>query len=178
MMTRILGTDGQAPVAIDASVVVFPANVQNAVIYCMQQTFPAGMNYLRRPLRGNDPNESIGVFPMSWNPEEDSYETRGLPQLASFPTVHRYMIMVQGYVKDSDEERGLARHAILAKLIRSMLYSSDSLALSLRALSVTLYGATETLSRYGVRTQRYISNDVHGSWLYLSNTEFWVETCN
>jgi hypothetical protein len=109
-------------------------------------------------------------------PDESSFEMRGAPLGRHEPTLQQYLITVQGFVKDMDEERGLDVHAVLSKRLRAMLYRDDPLRVGLLALSVVMNGSTERAKRFGVRTQRYVSNEINGSWLYLSTLEFWLET--
>ena len=92
------------------------------------------------------------------------------------PTLQQYLITVQAFVKDMDEERGLATHSVLSKMIRSMLYRDDPLRVALGSLSVTTDNSIERTQRWGIRQQRYFSNELSGSWLYLSTLEFWLET--
>ena len=154
---------------------VFPNNaislIKTRVQLLDKDLFVAG-----RPLRSSDPNQSVGVFGAQWLPNEDSYEMLGGPEGRHEPTLQNYLVTVQAFVKDADEERGLATHGVLSKMIRAMLYRDDPLRVALRSLSVQMSGSTERLTRFGVRQQRYFTNEISGSWLYLSNLEFWIET--
>jgi hypothetical protein len=109
-------------------------------------------------------------------PDDDSFEMRGLPSGIHEPSLSSYLIGIQAFVKDGDEERGAAVHGTLSKLVRTMLVNDATLRVGLRSLSVTTSGITERTQRFGVRTQRYLSNELSGSWLYLSTIEFWLET--
>jgi hypothetical protein len=159
---------------IPADETVFPANVIKLIQASIQQ-YDDGLFVTNRHLRPSDPNESCGVFPVQWQPDNESLEMRGALG-ASEPTIQRYSIGVEVFVKDADEIRGLIRHAMFAKIVRALLYRDDALRVSLQALSVTLLGTTERMGRYGIRTARYISNEISGSWLYVSTLEFWFET--
>lgn len=132
----------------------------------------------RRPLRESDPNTAAGVFAATWEPDTESYEIRGLGSTPapSEPTISTYVIGVQAFVKDFDEERGLARHSVLSKMIRSMLYRDAPLRVGLSALSVTMNDSVERAQRWGIRAQRYLSNELDGNFLYLSTLEFWLDT--
>lgn len=103
---------------------------------------------------------------------------RGLGQnpAPSEPTISTYVIGVQAFVKDFSEERGLARHSVLSKMIRSMLYRDAPLRVGLSALSVTMNDSVERSQRWGIRAQRYLSNEIDGNFLYLSTLEFWLDT--
>lgn len=159
---------------------VFPNNVVELI--AMRMANPAvidpDVNVLRRPLRNTDPDQSIGVFAQLWLPEEDSLEMMGsLSGAPQQPTLQTYSGSVQAFIKDGDEERGLAVHSIMSARVRSVLYRDNPLRLALQGLSVTYTtGAVETLKRWGIRTQRYFSNEIDAQWLYLSTLEFFIET--
>jgi hypothetical protein len=160
---------------ISAEIEVFPNNIISLMADRFR-TLDEDLSVFSRRLRTTDPNESIGLFAQQWLPTENSYEMRGPFPSSSEPTLNRYMIVIEGFVKDGSEEKGLARHAVLAKLIRGMLYRDTTLGISLRALSVNLFDSIERTQRYGILTQRYISSEVTGSFLYLSALDFWLET--
>jgi hypothetical protein len=153
----------------------FPYNAIDKIAECMAQIDP-DIVILKRPLRESDPVQSIGVFASQWLPEEDSYEMKGGPLGIHEPTLSSYIISIQVFVKDADEERGAAVHATLSKIVRAMLYRDDTLRVALRALTAVAAGSTERTGKFGVRAQRYLSNELSGSWLYLSTIEFWLET--
>lgn len=166
---------------ISAQSLVFPDNAVDLIRAraLLLDTDPDVNNRIpvyRRPLRSSDPVQAIGVFGVQWMPDEDSYEMKGSPQGRHEPTLQSYLIAVQGFVKDMDEERGLANHSYLSKMIRAMLYRDEPLRVGLAALSVSMLNSTERARRWGIRTQRLNSNELDGSWLYLSTTEFWLET--
>lgn len=131
---------------------------------------------LKRPLRDSDPIQSIGVFGNLWMPDEDTYEMRGSPPGWHEPSLSSYLISIQVFIKDADQERGAAVHGTLSKIVRAMLYRDDTLRVALRMLTAQAAGSTESTRRFGVRTTRYLTNELSGSWLYLSNIEFWLET--
>jgi hypothetical protein len=153
----------------------FPYNAVN-LIAARAQTLDADLFVTKRPLRESDPIQSIGVFGQQWMPDEDSYEMRGLPGGVHQPTLSSYLLGIQAFVKDGDEERGAATHGTLSKMVRTMLVNDPTLRVGLRSLSVTTSGSTERTQRFAVRTQRYLSNELSGSWLYLSTIELWLET--
>lgn len=127
-----------------------------------------------RPLNATDPIQSIGVAAALWNPEQESLEMRGTGNME--PTLNRYLITVQGFVKDMDEERGLNVHSVMSRTLRNMLYNDVPLRQALASLSATLGGKTESARRWGVRQQRFFANEIDATWLYLSIMEFWLET--
>lgn len=124
-----------------------------------------------RPLRSSDPNISIGLIAAEWTPNESE-----IGQMD--PAISRYLYLIQAFVKDADEERGLRSHAALSKRVRAMLYRDAPTRVALGSLSVQDAGAglTERTQRWGVRQQRFMANEVQGSFLYLSTLEFWLET--
>lgn len=161
---------------ITANATFFPYNVVDAIHASLGQIDP-DIKMLKRPIRESDPNQAIGIFGNTWMPDDDSVEMRGITfGSATEPSLGRYVISIQVFVKDMDEERGAATHATLAKIVRAMLYRDTNLHVALRALTANVAGSTERTSRFGVGTQRYLSNELSGSWLYLSNVDFWLET--
>lgn len=148
----------------------FPNNVTIALQNSFQSQL-SGLNVFLRPLRTSDPNVSIGIFVMDWNPTEMEIGNPG-------PTISQYLYNIQAFVKDGDEQRGLRGHATLSKRVRSVLYRSVPTRLALGALSVTdpELGSTERYQRSGVRQQRFVNNQIQGQFLYLSTMEFWLET--
>ena len=131
---------------------------------------------LKRPIKESDPVQAIGVFGTLWTPDEDTYEMKGSPPGIHEPTLSSYIISIQVFIKDADQERGAAVHGTLSKIVRAMLYRDDALRVALRQLTAVAAGSTESTRRFGPRTTRYLTNELSGSWLYLSNIEFWLET--
>jgi hypothetical protein len=87
-----------------------------------------------------------------------------------------YNIGVQGFVKDMDRERGLAVSSHMAEMLRTMLYDDEPLRVGLSLLQATVLGVTKRTARWKVGSQRYLSNEVDGSHIYLSTLELWLET--
>lgn len=158
---------------IDAATPVFPNNIVS-LVKTRTQLLDSELSVFQRPIRPSDPVQSVGIYGATWEPREDSYEIGH--SAPSEPTVQRYLIAAQAFVKDMDEERGLARHSVLSKMIRTMLYRDEPLRVGLSVLSVTMNGSVESARRWGIRSQRYLSNELDGSFLYLSTLEFWLET--
>lgn len=157
---------------IDETVAVFPNNVVNLVAD-HAQLLDEELAIFKRPLRKSDPAQSIGVFGAQWVPDEDSFEMGGGNHE---PTLASYMISLQAFVADFDEERGLATSSVLSTLVRAMLSRDPDLRVALRALTVLIAGSTERTRKYSVRNQRFNSNEIDGRFLYLSTIEFWLET--
>lgn len=158
---------------IEASDSVFPNSIIS-VLASATKNLDSDLYVTRRPLRSSDPNQSVGIFPGQWVPEERTQEMgRTNP---GEPTMQQYVVGIQAFIKDGDEEIGLARHSTLSYGIRSMLYRDAAIRVGFQSLSYTSNGVTERLRRWGVRSQRFISNELSGSWLYLSTLEVWAET--
>ena len=157
---------------ITADETTFPNNVVE-LLEIRLAALDAGLVVFKRPLRATDPNQCVGIVAAQWTPDNESLEMRGLP---TEPTLSRYMVTVQAFIKDMDEIRGLNVHSVLSRRIRNMLYNDTPLRLALGSLSSTLDGATESARRWGVSQQRFFANEIEASWLYLSNLEFWLET--
>jgi hypothetical protein len=152
----------------------FPNNIVQ-VVAARSALIDTDLFVIKRPLRNTDPNQSIGVFASTWVPDDESKEMLG-SAFAVQPTLSRYQISVQAFVKDMDEIRGLNTHAVLSRMVRSMLYTDNPLRVALSQLQSTLNGATEQSQRWGVSHQRFFANEIGGDWLYLSILEFWLET--
>lgn len=158
---------------IVASGDTFPNNIIR-VIADNAKLLDTDLQVVRRQLRSSDSNQSVGVFPGQWIPDERSQEMgRSNP---GEPTLQEYIVGIQAFIKDGDEEEGLARHSTLSSMLRTMLYRDTALRLGFQSLAYTSDGVTERLRRWGVRSQRFLSNEVSGSWLYLSTLEVWAET--
>jgi hypothetical protein len=159
---------------ITADDTVFPNNIVE-LLALRSQLLDSDITVLKRPLRNTDPNQSIGITAAQWLPDENSREMLGAA-FAVQPTLSRYTVSVQAFVKDMDETRGLNVHSVFSRIVRSMLYTDNPLRVGLSQLSSTLDGATERSQRWGITQQRFFSNELSGEWLYLSTLEFWLET--
>lgn len=123
---------------------------------------------LGRPLRPADPNLSIGVFSIDWRP--DGYEIGMVG-----PSLSHFEYRIDLLVKHTDEEEGRERHGNLAKAIRAMLYGSETLRAELAQVSEESYGITERVQKWGVRQQRFFTNDIRGEFIFLAAIEFYVD---
>lgn len=159
---------------IEANQTMFPNNIVSLVV-TRSQLLDNDLFVTPRPLRATDPNQSIGVVASMWTPEEESREFQGTARTAQ-PTLSRYMVAVQCLIRDTEEERGLNTHAVLSRMVRSMLYTDTPLRVALSGLSSSLGGLTEHTQRWGVSQQRFFTNEINQEWLYLSILEFWLET--
>lgn len=169
----------------------FPYNIVDTIAQRVQEwnpTPPPGEPYVpdeehvevfRRPLRQGDPRLAVGVYASSWAPNEQSYESGGatLGGYRHEPTLNQYTVTVQSLVLDHDEMRGLARSSVVAKRLRDTLLRDPVLGVRLTQLSVTdENGLTERSQRRWIRTQRFISTEVQGSFTYLAALELTIET--
>lgn len=152
------------------SIDIFPFNAVELFVPRLQ-TIDSDLVVVRRPLRDSDGTQTVGVFPIIWEPDEASQEIG-----KGEPTLQRYPIAIQSCVKDTDEEKGIRVHGVLAKRIRSLLYRDQPLRVGLSALSVSMDGATERTQRLKVRNQRYLSGEVGGVFNFLAVTECMLET--
>jgi hypothetical protein len=146
-------------------------------VECLAIVLPAvdpDVVLLRRPLRGTDPPYSIGVYATLWTPDQESYEIN--PKMAPEPTLQEYQIGIQTLIKDGDPIRALRTASVLNKRVRGVLYRNAPLRVALGSLQVTDGTYVESFRRSGIRTQRYMSNDLEGAFVFISVIDFWIET--
>ena len=153
---------------------IFPNNIVSLVA-ARATLLDSELEVFKRPLRASDPNQSVGVTAAVWTPNPESQEMLG-QVYAVQPTLSKYGITVQGFIRDMDEERGLNVHTVLSRMLRGMLYTDDPLRVALSQLSSTLGPTTERSQRWEISQQRFFANEIRGEWLYLSILEFWLET--
>jgi hypothetical protein len=158
---------------ITDATVVFPNNAVTLIANRMKLVDEA-MFVFKRPLRVSDPSQSVGVLATLWTPDDESIEMIGVAPHE--PTIQRYELSVQAMVNDSSEERGLARHSVLSEIVRSVLYADPPLRVALATLHTEIEGVQKRTTRWGVAQQRYFSNELEGSFIYLSTLGFWLET--
>lgn len=138
------------------------------------QLIDADLTVVRRKLYNTDPTQAIGVAAESWSPNPQSYEMLG--QGTSEPSINRYDIAVQCLVKDHDEQRGIAVSSKLSKMVRGILLTDPPLRDSLRVLTSQLYGVTERTLKWSVPSQRYLSQELSGQFIFLSTIQVQLET--
>ena len=148
----------------------FPMNVVDELNVAMDQHMP-DHTITSRPLRYSDPARSIGLYVV------DAVELTNSQQIGQRePALTRYQFRIQNLVKHSDEILGKAWFALDAKAIKAVLYRDDALALRLVALNEELLGTRETVKQWGVGRQRFLSNELRSQFIYLAQTDFWLET--
>lgn len=148
----------------------FPENV----VVELEAAFAQHMSdfvVIPRPLRRMDPARSIGLFVFNWHPIADSHQI-GQQE----PALNRYDYRIQLLVKASDETQARSIFGSATKSVRAILYRDRDLAVRLLGLIEEILGSRETLKRYGVTRQSFANNDINGQFIYLTTTEFWVET--
>lgn len=124
---------------------------------------------LGRPLKAVDPKISMSIYSVDWIPA-------GAMIGQSDPATATYTFRSQTMVKHSNEEEGRALHTQLSKIARIMLYRDPSLVATLRGLSESSMGSIERFQKYGVRTQRFLNNELQGNFVFLATIEWWLET--
>lgn len=159
---------------ITVSNAVFPNNIMNQIKTRVPVVIDVDMKVFMRPLRSTDPDQSIGISAGVWVPDHSTQEMNASMQ--NLPTEQEYTVLVQSLVKHGDEESALNIHSVVASRIRSMLYTDNLLQVGFSQLSVTGGGRTEQAQRWGPRTQRFISNEVSGTFIQSSITEFCLYT--
>lgn len=132
------------------------------------------LTVVKRPLRTNDPSLSIGVYATSWAPTPNSMEMMGVEHAHS-STLEQYSLTIESFVKDAEEQHGLATHSALNELVRTTLGSDLALRASLGGLQATLNGTTKELQRFWVRSSRYLNSKLGGAFLYLATNELMLE---
>jgi hypothetical protein len=125
----------------------------------------------KRPLRESDPTQSVGVFPAMKRGDETSHEI-----MSQEPTLKRYSVILQTLVVDSDEEACISIHSILSNRLWRLWYRDSALRAGLTALAIDADNTRERLQRRGIELQRYISNELDGSYIQTSWIECWFET--
>lgn len=158
---------------IDPTVAVFPQNFVNMIGPVISAIDP-DIKYLMRPLRPSDPHMSVGVYGTLWTPEEDSFEMGHVAPGEA--TLNMYQVGVQTLIKDGDSQKLLNISSILSYRIRTVLYRNQPLRLALGSLKVQDGTFKESLRRWGIRTQRYMTNDLEGTFVTTSVLDLWIET--
>jgi hypothetical protein len=154
---------------------VFPYNIIELLVTRFE-LLDYGFSLFRRRLTVTDPNLSIGCSPLTWAPNNESFEI-GVLNAGTSATLSQYDIRVQGSVKDADEVRGQKVHSYMAEMIRSILEDDTALHASLSGLTATVLSTTKRLKRHWVAGTNYISAEgPEGSKLWLSTSRFMVET--
>lgn len=156
---------------ITPDVLDFPNNVISLITTRIPTYVDPDITVLLRPLHPTDPSQSVGVFPSTKAPDQESIEIASVE-----PTLKRYNLIVQAFVVDTNEEDCISVHSILSQRLWRMLYRDSPLRMGLTVLNVTADNMTERFQRHGITVQRYLSNEIKGSYLQTSWLEYWFET--
>lgn len=163
---------------IETDALCFPNNVVDFLCAALQNIDP-DTKIVKRPIKDTDSSQTISVLPVAWSPVQESMEMLGR---RNEPTLQRYSILVESFIADMDEARGIRKHSLLSALVRHTLYRSPGLHVGLPMLKVEFQNSSgptmESVSRWGVVSQNYMNNRVPttGKFLFLSSTELFVET--
>lgn len=150
----------------------FPENVVEVIENRFITLFP-GHAVVSRTLRHLDPAKSIGIFVVDVTPDRENSMQIGQRE----PTVNRYVYRIQNMIKAGDEVSGRAEFGLDSKAIRGILYRDTNLRVELTTLTETFLGSRESLKGFGVVRQRFLNNELgRGSFVYLAQTDVWVET--
>ena len=125
----------------------------------------------KRPLRPSDGTQCIGFFPAQKRPDDTSFEMR-----SKEPTLKRYSIIMQTLVTSANEEECISIHSVLSNRLYRLWYRDSPLDAGLTALAVDADNSRERLQRRGIELQRYLSNEIDGSFIQTSWIECWIET--
>lgn len=149
----------------------FPGNVLGEIELSLQDYMPM-FQVIRRPVRQTDPERTIGLFLVDWTPRMDSVliGPQWEPELAT------YEYRLQLLIKHTDEIEGRRMFGAASKSLKAILYRDPDLVVRLTTLNETVLDVRETVKRFGVRRQRFLNNEIRGSFLYLAATDLWVET--
>ena len=128
-----------------------------------------------RPIRVGDPVYAWGITAGAWLPNEDSWEMVGSRPLSS-PTLNQYMIGIQSFNQNMDSVEGLQVAASMAGFVRNMLSRDADCRVQLAALTSTEFGFKESVQRFRIQGQQFMSNEIDGAFLFLTNLELVVET--
>lgn len=143
----------------------FPASIVTTLTRNLRR-LPVIQEVLMRPLRPVDPNYCLGVFANDWTPGIGSYAIgQEDPQHAT------YHVRIQCMVKHLIEQEGLQEHSVLSKSLRAMVYRDAQLRAELTALAEETFGVAERLKHYTVQAQRFLTNELSGSYIYLSSMD-------
>lgn len=154
----------------------FPNNIVLAVKTQLEtMTAMEDVSIFLRPIRKGDPVQCIAVNAAMWTPDENSSEFTGMTGLKG-PTINRYLISIQTFNQDMDEQRGLQTQAAMATAVRIKLSRDMDVRVALATLESEEFGFTERFTRSEFLSQRFLSNEIDGQFLFMSNTEFLVET--
>lgn len=136
------------------------------------KTYLTDYGFVQRALRINDAELACGIFIAQQEGVQGSQETGNRGE----PTVQVYTFTIQLQVKHADAERGNAQILKDSKVLRTVLYRSQALEVAFGDLSETISGSLERYQRRGITRQRFLNMPLNNGTVFLSSTDFWVET--
>ncbi|AER26557.1 hypothetical protein SEA_AMORE2_23 [Gordonia phage Amore2] len=150
--------------------VFFPYNAIAVLESATRVVIDPDLNFERRRLIVTDPNDTVGITPVSWNPVAGE-----IGRVES--TLQLYTIYVQTLIVDPEESRGLQTHSYFAKRVREMLVRHKPLHVALGSLQTTdQNGVREKMLKTTVGEQVFHNQEADGNWRYLSTLELRLET--
>lgn len=155
----------------------FPYDVVNLLVEQLKQIDPGETEVVKRPLDPTDADQTISVVAVDWSPDQKSIEM-GKQRNPKESTIQRYGIVIQGLINDGDEERAIARHTVFSSEIRRMIYRHPVLQVALPQLTVESDRVRESISSWGVNSQRWMVDRRSSSFIFMSALEFWFTTTN
>jgi hypothetical protein len=150
----------------------FPSSFIGPIITALQSGVP-NVDVVARRLGANEGNDTIGVFPATWRPMEDSMEIGkfGTQRLGVEPTLNFYSVKIQNLRIDADEIAGRAAHDVTSKLIRAILYRDNTLHVTLQSLTESTLGVTERPKKMDIVKQDYLDTLTTMGMYFLTTTE-------
>jgi hypothetical protein len=156
---------------------VFPVNVITLIATRFRDLW-SDVAVVERMLVRNDPSQSVGIYPVTRGEDQNSYELKGNVLGGNKASLSRYKLGIQAFIRADTPEGGSQQHAVLAKAIENVLYNDAPLNVGLESLAVTENNKVERILRHGVGATRYLSGELQAKLVYLSNTEYWLDTQN
>jgi hypothetical protein len=121
-----------------------------------------------RELDQNDMNGAVGLYLDGWDPID--YEIGDVG-----PSISEYVINIEHLTKFAAREEGNLVHRSVARSIRSMLYRDTAVTVPLRQLVRVGDAHTERLMKWTL-AQRFASNNIQGSFYFMSVTTVYFQT--
>lgn len=150
--------------------VFFPYNAIAVIESACKIVIDPELNVERRRLTIVDPNDSVGIAPVSWNPMAGEVGRQE-------SSIQLYTIYIQTLIVDPDEARGLQTHSYFAKRMREMLVRHKPLHVALGSLeTIDPTGVRERTLKTSVGEQVFHNQIADGNWRYLSTLELRLET--
>lgn len=122
-----------------------------------------------RALRPTDPSRTLGIVANTWSQVQP-------PLIGQYdPSITAYDYELQLLVKHAKEDEGRRVAAQLSKTLRVMLYRDPDLRVGLASLSESSMQMTERVTKWSVRRQSFLANEINGQFIFLTTSEIVVE---